>query len=130
MHSRFPGERKREGAYRLLSQNLNHLQQAYGELRNSNNQLLNVLRSGPARGRWGEIQLRKIIELAGMTPHVSFDEQVIGETGIPDMIIYLPNQGKLTIDAKFPLSAFMEAMATTDAPLRNQKLDEHVKAIR
>lgn len=123
-------EQKREGAYQLLAQNLNHLQQAYGELRNSNDQLLKVLRAGPTRGRWGEIQLRKVIELAGMTPHISFDEQVIGETGTPDVVVYLPNQGKLTIDAKFPLKAFLEAMEATDVAMRGQKLDEHVKAIR
>ena len=69
-------EQKREGAYRALAEQVSHLQQACGELRYTNDQLLNVLRAGPVRGRWGEIQLRKVIELAGMTPHVSYDEQV------------------------------------------------------
>jgi len=123
-------EQKREGAYSLLAKQVDNLQEAYGELRHTNDQLLNVLRAGPVRGRWGEIQLRKVIELAGMTPHVSFDEQVSGEDGKPDVVVYLPNQGQITIDAKFPLTAFLEAMTATDPSVRGRKLQEHVRAIR
>src|SRR5712692_7340237 len=119
-------EQKREGAYSLLAKQVDNLQEAYGELRHTNDQLLNVLRAGPVRGRWGEIQLRKVIELAGMTPHVSFDEQVSGEDGKPDVVVYLPNQGQITIDAKFSLNAFLEAMTATDPAARARKLQEHV----
>jgi DNA recombination protein RmuC len=123
-------ERKREAAYQGLTQNVANLQRAYAELRDATAQLLNALKSGPVRGRWGEIQLRKIVELAGMNEHVSFFEQVGGTDGKPDMLVHLPNQGHLTVDSKFPLQAFLEAMASTDSVLRHGKLLEHVRTLR
>lgn len=93
-------------------------------------QLVNALRSGPVRGRWGEIQLRKIVELAGMSEHVSFFEQAMGVDGKPDMVVHLPNRGQVAVDSKFPIQAFLEAMAATDASQRKIKLDQHAKTLR
>ena len=78
----------------------------------------------------GEIQLRKIVEIAGMSEHVSFFEQVGGADGKPDMLVHLPNQGRITVDSKFPLQAFLEAMASTDPVLRHGKLLEHMRTLR
>jgi DNA recombination protein RmuC len=123
-------ELKREAAYQGLTQNVSNLQKAYSELRDTTVQLLYALKSGPVRGRWGEIQLRKIVELAGMNEHVSFLEQIGGLDGRPDMLVYLPNQGQITVDSKFPLQAFLEAMSSIDATFRQSKLEEHVKTLR
>jgi DNA recombination protein RmuC len=123
-------EQKREGAYQLLTVSVKNLEQAHTELRDTTDKLQNALRSGPTRGRWGEIQLRKIIELAGMAQHVSFDEQVTGVKGKPDVVVYLPNQGHLVVDSKFPLDAFLAAMTTIDVAVRTQKLEDHLKAVR
>jgi DNA recombination protein RmuC len=123
-------EQKREAAYQGLTQNVANLQRAYSELRDTTAQLLNALKSGPVRGRWGEIQLRKIVELAGMDEHVSFFEQVSGTDGKPDMVVHLPNQGQITVDSKFPLHAFLEAMASIDPDFRQEKLAEHAKTLR
>jgi DNA recombination protein RmuC len=123
-------ERKREGAYQGLTQSVANLQRAYSELRDATSQLLSALKSGPVRGKWGEIQLRKIVELAGMNEHVSFFEQVAGTDGKPDMLVHLPNQGQLTVDSKFPLHAFLDAMASMDAAFRKLKLEEHARTLR
>jgi DNA recombination protein RmuC len=123
-------ESKREAAYLGLTQNVANLQKAYAELRDTTAQLLNALKSGPVRGKWGEIQLRKIVELAGMSEHVSFFEQVAGPEGKPDMLVHLPNQGQLTVDSKFPLQAFLEAMAALEPDGRQQKLKEHARSLR
>ncbi len=123
-------ERKREAAYQGLTQHVANLQRAYTELRDTTAQLLNALKSGPVRGRWGEIQLRKIVELAGMNEHISFFEQVGGTDGKPDMLVHLPNQGQIPVDSKFPLHAFLEAMASTDPVLRHGKLLEHARTLR
>ena len=65
-----------------------------------------------------------------MNEHVSFFEQVTGTEGKPDILVHLPNQGQLTVDSKFPLQAFLEAMASMDATFRKQKLEEHAKVLR
>jgi DNA recombination protein RmuC len=124
-------EQKREGAYQSLTQQVLQLERGHLALRQTTEQLLAALKSGPVRGRWGEIQLRKIVELAGMTEHVSFNEQVAGDTGgRPDTLVHLPNTGHIPIDSKFPLGAFLEAMEATDETTRREKFDEHVKALK
>ncbi len=124
-------ERKREGAYQSLGQQVLDLQKAHTSLLQTTTQLVAALKSGPVRGRWGEIQLRKIVELAGMTEHVSFLEQVVGsEGGRPDSVVYLPNEGRIAIDSKFPLQAFLEAMEATTDELRKEKCGEHAKVTK
>jgi DNA recombination protein RmuC len=124
-------ERKREGAYQSLTQQVLQLQTAHSSLLQTTTQLVAALKSGPVRGRWGEIQLRKIVELAGMTEHVSFLEQVVGSKGgKPDLVVHLPNEGSIAIDSKFPLQAFLEAMEAITDDVRREKCGEHVKAIK
>jgi DNA recombination protein RmuC len=122
-------EQKREGAYQSLGEQLRNLGDAQVQLRQSAVRLEQSLKSSTVRGRWGELQLRRVVELAGMTNHVDFSEQVSGESGRPDMIVRLPNDGILPIDAKAPASAYLDAMALEGEP-RTQKLIEHAKALR
>jgi len=122
-------EQRREGAYQALGEQLRALGTAQTDLRQSTVRLEQSLRSSTARGRWGELQLRRVVELAGMARHVDFAEQVTGDQGRPDMIVHLPNGGILPIDAKTPATAYLEAMAL-DADARAGKLAEHAKAMR
>ena len=124
-------ERKREGAYQSLTQQVVHLQTAHSSLLQTTTHLVAALKSGSVRGRWGEIQLRKIVELAGMTEHVSFLEQVVGvEGGKPDCVVYLPNEGRIVIDSKFPLQAFLEAMEAITDEVRKERCVEHVRVMK
>ena len=122
-------EQKREGAYQTLGEQLRTLGDAQTHLRQSTVRLEQSLKSSTARGRWGELQLRRVVELAGMTKHVDFSEQVSGEQGRPDMIVRLPNEGILPIDAKAPATAYLDAM-NLEGEQRAQKLIEHAKAMR
>jgi len=122
-------EQKREGAYQTLGEQLRSLGDAQTELRQSATRLEQSLKSSTARGRWGELQLRRVVELAGMTKHVDFSEQVTAEGGRPDMIVNLPNEGILPIDAKAPAAAYLDAM-NLEGEARTQKLVEHAKAMR
>ncbi len=124
-------EHKREGAYQSLHQQILQLEKSHSFLLQTTQQLLAALKSGPVRGRWGEIQLRKIVELAGMSEHVSFFEQAAGDTGgKPDIAVHLPNEGHIPIDSKFPLHAFLEGIETIDDEVRRVKFGEHARAMR
>ncbi len=92
--------------------------------------LSQALKSHTVRGKWGEIQLRRIVEMAGMVEHVDFVEQASTDEGRPDMIIYLPQEGILPVDAKAPLDAYLEAMTTSSDEVMERKLAEHVHALK
>ena len=96
--------------------------------------LTRALRSPGVRGQWGEVQLRKVVELAGMMAHCDFDEQrtIFSESGRlrPDMIINLPGGRSIVVDAKVPLEAFLDAQATSDEGVRSGKLADHVRQVR
>jgi len=123
-------EGKREGAYSALDTQLQLLQGFQNSLKDQTTALVQALKSPTVRGRWGEIQLRRLVELAGMADHVDFEEQVSGESGRPDMIIQLSQGGILPIDAKVPLDAFLRAMETEDDQLRKQNMIQHAHALR
>jgi DNA recombination protein RmuC len=123
-------ESKREGAYSRLGEQLHQLNRMQAELQTTTTTLAQALRSPTVRGRWGEMQLRRIVEMAGMSDHVDFDEQATGESGRPDMIVRLPNSGVLPIDSKVPLDAYLDAMEASDLPTRSARLSAHAKAMR
>lgn len=104
------------------------------KLRLETENLVRALRSPGVRGRWGEVQLKRVVELAGMLEHCDFDEQptAISDTGRlrPDLTVKLPGGHTIVIDAKAPLEAFLDAQAATDPGVRSGKLADHVRQVR
>ena len=123
-------EEKREGAYQTLMQQVSQLGLSYQELQKTTFNLTQALKSTTVRGRWGEVQLRRIAEMAGMIAYVDFNEQVAGEQGRPDMVVHLPNKGIIPVDSKVPMSAYLDAQQIQDEDLRQKKLEDHARAMR
>jgi len=123
-------ERKREKAYGALGEQLKQLYQMHSSLQNTTTTLAQALRSPTVRGRWGEYQLRRLVEMSGMTDHVDFDEQQSTEGGRPDMVLHLPQGAILPIDSKVPLESYLDAMEEMDDGVRRVKLAQHAKAMR
>ena len=123
-------EKARKGAYDALQQQLTHLGETHSKLQETTTTLTQALKSPTVRGRWGELQLRRVVEMAGMDHHVAFDEQAAIEGGRPDMIVHLPNGGILPIDSKVPLESYLEAMEAVDDKVRTRRLDKHARAMR
>lgn len=92
--------------------------------------LSQALRAPNARGRWGELTLRRVAELAGMVPHCDFYEQESGDRQRPDMLVRLPGGRTLAVDAKVPLSAYLEAEAARDEAGRRSALERHAQQVQ
>jgi len=122
-------EEKREGAYKGLDEHLRQLGTAQSRLRDTTLKLEGAMRSTTARGLWGELQLRRVVELAGMIAHVDFTEQVSTESGRPDMIVKLPNGGELPVDAKAPAAAYLDAVEL-EGEARKARLADHAGAMK
>ena len=120
-------ELDRVGAYSLLTSQVHSLE-------TETRKLGTALASPTARGRWGEIQLRRVVELAGMLAYCDFAEQLSiagAETRLrPDLIIQLPNEKQIVVDSKVPLTAYLAACELTDEGARKLKLEEHARQIR
>jgi DNA recombination protein RmuC len=123
-------EQKREGAYRSVEEQIKQLGLSHVELQRATSNLTHALKSSSVRGQWGELQLRRVVELAGMTKHVDYSEQITTDQGRPDMVVYLPNGGFLPIDAKAPMSAYFDAMDAVDTETQSKKLMDHTQAVR
>jgi len=123
-------ETKREGAYGKLGEQLRSLGEAQSQLQRTTVSLEQALKSPTARGRWGELQLRRVVELAGMVHHVDFDEQPTTNEGRPDLIVRLPGGGVLPVDAKASASAYLAAVHEEEGARRDEKLREHARALR
>ncbi|WP_282826852.1 DNA recombination protein RmuC [Gulosibacter sediminis] len=133
-------EQERLELHGRLSEQLRVQASSDAELRAATEQLTAAMRSGTARGNWGEAQLRNLFESAGMLPHVDFDTQVSveGDDGRlrPDAVVRLPGEHALVVDAKAPMSRFLEGMRVpqpgteADAKLRSRLLREHAQAVR
>lgn len=123
-------EGKREGAYQGLREQLRKLSEDQSKLQNTTITLSGALRSTRTRGKWGELQLHRIVELAGMTEHIDFEEQISIGDGRPDMIIRLPNGGNLPVDAKVPMNAYLDAVSASEEGMRHSKLEAHTRAVR
>lgn len=122
-------EEKRAAAYGSIEQHIASLATAQTQLQTTTTTLSQAMKSSTARGRWGELQLRRIAELAGMEDHIDFDEQAATDEGRPDMIVRLPSGGILPVDAKASASSYLDAMQL-EGDARRAKLAEHVKATR
>lgn len=120
-------DRERIEAYSRLSEQV-------VALSSTANQLSRALRTPSARGRWGEMQLRRVVEIAGMLQRCDFDEQqtVQGDGGRlrPDVIVHLPGGKRIVVDAKAPLEAFLDAQECTDDDGRAAKLQAHARQVR
>jgi DNA recombination protein RmuC len=123
-------EAKREGAYSSLGTQLDGLHRLQDSLRQQTTTLAQALKAPTIRGRWGEIHLRRLVELSGLEKHVDFTEQESTQSGRPDMIVRLPEKGIVPVDAKVPLDAFLKAMETDDEDLRKGFLAQHAQAMR
>ncbi len=126
-------ESSRVQAYGQLREQLSAMLTDQRALRDETSNLVQALRRPEVRGRWGEMQLRRVAELAGMIDNCDFTEQDSVETESgrlrPDMVVYLPADRCIVVDAKTPLDAFISAIESSDADERRTHMDRHVRHI-
>jgi DNA recombination protein RmuC len=114
-----------------LAQQVEFTRQGAEQLREQTRALVSALRRPEARGRWGELQLRRVVELAGMAAHVDFDEQVIVDGGLrPDMVVRLAGGKNVVVDSKVSLAAYLEAASATDDAVREARLAAHARHLK
>jgi DNA recombination protein RmuC len=127
-------EADRKVAFGGLERELRMLHQTHESLRTETGNLVTALRNPSTRGRWGEMQLRRAVELAGMVHHCDFVEQatVSGDDGRirPDVVVRLPGAKSAVIDAKVPLHAYLEAVEATDDAAQVARLRDHARQVR
>jgi DNA recombination protein RmuC len=127
-------ELERQRAYTGLSEQVRTLMQSQDKLQSETRNLVTALRSPATRGRWGEMQLRRVVEMAGMVEHCDFEQQVTtdGADGKlrPDMVVTLPGSRTVVVDAKVPLQAFLDANDANDESERRTFLVAHGRQLR
>ena len=127
-------EKARTGAYEALTTQVRSLAETQNLLRSETGNLVRALRSPIVRGRWGEIQLRRVVELAGMVEHCDFVEQETIQTEEgrmrPDVVVHLPGGKTIVIDAKASLHSYLEALDAPDDDIRVARLEQHATQVR
>ncbi|MEZ5448141.1 MAG: DNA recombination protein RmuC [Thiolinea sp.] len=127
-------EQQREASFGALGEQLRNLSLDQLSLRQETHRLSTALRSPGTRGQWGELSLKRIAELAGMVEHCDFLEQVQlsnDERSIrPDMLVRMPDQRELVIDAKAPMDAYLNAFESDSETQRQQHLRQHARRVR
>jgi len=127
-------ELDREGAYKALREQVGSLLSAQQQLQGETGKLVQALRSPTVRGQWGEIQLKRVVEMAGMMAHCDFREQTTVTTDVgrlrPDVVVMLPGGKQVIVDAKAPLDAYLRAVEAPDEAGRQARLLEHAAQVR
>lgn len=123
-------ERSRVHAYAGLTEQVEGMHRVSQLLSTRTQQLVTALRAPQVRGRWGEIQLERVVELAGMVRHCDFDTQV-GKDGVrPDLVVYLAGGKQIVVDAKVPFAAYLDAAEADDPAERTKHLTRHARQLR
>jgi DNA recombination protein RmuC len=124
----------RQQAYTALTEQVRALSETQDRLKRETTNLVTALRAPSVRGRWGEMQLRRVVETAGMVRHCDFSEQVTVATvdGVqrPDLVVHLPGGKHLVVDAKVPLEAYLDAAETMEESVRSKRLADHARRLR
>jgi DNA recombination protein RmuC len=127
-------ESNRESAYGELRNQVQGLAQTNRELQKETGSLVSTLRQPQVKGRWGELTLRRAVELAGMSIHCDFEEQVSVDTSEgrlrPDLIVHLPGNARVAVDAKVPLHGFLKVAEAQNDAEREVGLAEHARLVR
>lgn len=127
-------ERNRTEAYAGLSEQVSSLANTQIRLQAETSHLVRALRAPVVRGRWGELQLKRVVELAGMVEYCDFEQQTTVETEEgrlrPDMVVRLPSERLVVVDAKVSLSAYLESLEAGDEETRTARLKEHAMQVR
>jgi len=123
-------EKTRASAYGSLSEQLKSLALAQASLQTETTRLSTSLSTTKTAGTWGELQLRRVVELAGMVEHCDFTEQESAGDQRPDLIVNLPRGQRIVVDAKAPTDAYREAATAADPKVRAAKLGEHAAKVR
>jgi DNA recombination protein RmuC len=127
-------ETARAGAYAALHEQVRGLLETQAYLRAETGKLVTALRAPAARGHWGEMQLRRVVEMAGMLEHCDFLSQATVSNGDarirPDLLIRLPGGKTVVVDAKTPLEAYLQAIEATEEAVRKARLADHARQVR
>lgn len=128
-------EKSREGAYAELRTQVKSLAEGQLGLQRETGQLVKALRQPTGRGQWGEIQLRRVVELAGMQEHCDFEVQTTtttdeGKKLRPDLIVRLPGGKTIVVDSKTPMDAYLDALESTEDGVREDALHRHARQVR
>lgn len=127
-------EVERQRAYTTLTEQMQQLSTSHDHLQKETRSLVTALRAPQTRGRWGELQLRRVVEMAGMLERCDFDEQVTSSTDQgrlrPDMVVHLPGGKNVAVDAKVPMQAFLDANEAEDETTRRMHLANHGRQLK